>query len=733
MTACEKNAAEESPAAAEGTFNIGLSISPETFGTKAQFDGDSHIAFEKGDALYAALAKPETPGSLVKVASREGAAASTTRASFVIEDAEAEQPVFNGNFWSIVEAEYADNFNLYTVFPSWSFSNGDTAYDWTVIVPKEQTAGRTSWDKKANAMIGRPVTLAPADASYDEKYGEYSFAGSLSVEFAHIFGFGKFTLAGIPEEYKDLQVNSIVIEAVGENKNLAGSYTVDISKKIGEIEARPGYSAASTITVTPAEPVSVKDLVVWFEANTGIFDVKVTVATDRADLIFERQGLKINRGEIAAPVINFKESDTAASHDVYLEKAENWGQTEFSYSDCLSSSRKVVEWGPAGKKMKFSIDYPGQTNNNYPTYFSADNGYVQGLSYNNLTGGRVLLYSRAAFHGVYGIKINLGIYNPNSSCDANIGFAKGSDTTWVKKINVVTGAKQTANGEYYYIDDIDAAEGDFILLVDNLNDQSIRPTVGGIVLNPKPELVPEFTKLKLEKTASAGSFACPLYMSKETPSVESDADWLTAGWSDGVISYSVTENTDVKRVAHLTVSAEGVECEIEVTQKSANAVEYRLNLTPSVINPYLTAAAEANPSATTAAVDGIDVVATATDGSGRTVKVTFDAANATVNPVSDEFYKLKGTFKTRSAIGNIEKVVVTASQKLTTSNYDMACKMSKDGSTYDKITNIEVSGGSSPYVSTVTNEDDEYTYLNIDCTNWSTVTFYDIEVTFVSE
>lgn len=733
VVACNKNEMNETPCAKEGTFNISLSIAPSTADTKALFDGDSHMAFEKGDALYAALAKPEAPNVLSEVATREGAAASTTRASFVIADAAAGQPVFNGNFWSIVEEQYAEEFNLYTVFPSYAFSNGDTADDWRVTIPKEQTASQTSWDKKANAMMGLPVKLVPADASYDEKYGEYSFAGALSVEFAHLFGFGKFTLAGVPAEYQELNVNSVVIEAVGENKNLAGSYTVDISKKVSEIEPEAGYSTSSSITVTPAEAVAVKDLVVWFEANTGVFDVKVTVATDRADLIFERSGLKINRGEIAAPTIHFKASDTAASHDVVLVDGETWAQASLGYSDCLSSSRKVVEWGPSGKKMKFSVAYPGQTNSNYPTYFSADNGYVQGLAYNTFTAGKVLLYSRAAFHGVYGVKINLGIYNANSSCDANIGFANGADTTWVKTVKVVTGEKQTANGEYYYIDDIDAAEGDFILLVNNLSDPGIRPTVGGIVLNPAPELVPEFTKIKLEKTAATGTFACPLYMSKETPAVETDAAWLAASWADGVITYSATENTDVKRTAKITVKAAGTECVIDVTQKSANAVEYKLNITPAVINPYLTAAHEANPTATTAAVNGIDVVATATDGSGKTITVTFDAANATIDPISEESYKLKSTLKTRNSIGYIGKVVVNANKKVTTGNYDMNCQMSKDGSKYDKITAIVTEGTSPSIVSTITNDDEDYTWLTIDCTNWSTVTFNDIEVTFVSE
>ena len=68
--------------------------------TKAKFDGDSHIKFEKGDAFYAAIAKESTPTTAVKVAYAATYPARQYYSVFTIENFEAESPVFKGNFYS---------------------------------------------------------------------------------------------------------------------------------------------------------------------------------------------------------------------------------------------------------------------------------------------------------------------------------------------------------------------------------------------------------------------------------------------------------------------------------------------------------------------------------------------------------------------------------------------------------------------------------------------------------
>ena len=68
-----------------GTHDIKVSVAvSKGADTKAVFDGDSHIKFEKGDYFYAAVAKKETPAKGVKVAKSKGAAAGVYYSIFKI-------------------------------------------------------------------------------------------------------------------------------------------------------------------------------------------------------------------------------------------------------------------------------------------------------------------------------------------------------------------------------------------------------------------------------------------------------------------------------------------------------------------------------------------------------------------------------------------------------------------------------------------------------------------------
>ena len=77
-----------------GTHDINVSVAVSTGDdTRAVFDGDSHIKFEKGDYFYAAVAKKGTPTKGVKVAKSKGAAAGVYYSIFKIKDFEATAPL----------------------------------------------------------------------------------------------------------------------------------------------------------------------------------------------------------------------------------------------------------------------------------------------------------------------------------------------------------------------------------------------------------------------------------------------------------------------------------------------------------------------------------------------------------------------------------------------------------------------------------------------------------------
>lgn len=201
-----------------GTQSISVTLPVAEELTKVHFDGASHIKFDKGDAFYAAIAKTASPTQAVQVASKAGYPANTNYALFNFVDSEAAEPTFKGNFYSITEANFEDKYIVYGLFPS-TYASGYSSdlTKWTIKLPETQDeATQETWHGKADALLAKPSIISTAEHTFDATYKEYSLARpNEKIEFAHLFGFGKLSFAGIPEKYKDLVVKSVSIKAVG--------------------------------------------------------------------------------------------------------------------------------------------------------------------------------------------------------------------------------------------------------------------------------------------------------------------------------------------------------------------------------------------------------------------------------------------------------------------------------------------------------------------------------------
>ena len=324
---CSKS--EVTPEVAEG-FDLNVTVKVNNgLATKAVYDGDQHIKFQEKDNFSAAIAKEDSPTTAVKVATRSLGYASQYYSTFSIVDYEAESPEFKGNFYSIVAADTCSSYKFYGVMPYSSVAS--TSADltkWRVNLNGTQSATQEYWDSKADVMLVKPATITVKNSTVTQ-YKEMDFADTSGIELAHLFGFGKITFADVPEEYASLPVKYVSIEAVGDKKDICGQFAVNLASEIST-ESTSAVSTGSTIVVTPESSVNVADNVVWFVANPGVYDVKITVATSRYDLVFERTGLTVNRSRITSPVVHFKEVDDAQSHDVYLA-GEKWEQSKFTY------------------------------------------------------------------------------------------------------------------------------------------------------------------------------------------------------------------------------------------------------------------------------------------------------------------------------------------------------------------------------------------------------------------
>lgn len=752
LVGCSKK--ELAPETGTGYHDIQVSVSVEDDAdpaTKVAYDGNRGIKFDKSDKFYAAIANPATPTKAVVVANKKGAAPKYYYSSFSIADNTAASPVFDGSIFGVGDDYLAKEYNFYGIFPfsaAASYYCEDDLTQWAVSLPDKQASTQETWEGKYAAMVLKPAVLKIADdkIEHDDQYKENVLTSEgLSVTFAHLFGFAKVKFSGIPEKYKDEVVKSVVMEAVGEDKVIAGTFKFDVTKDVDDIVLNT-YTKRSTITLTGDGATTISDYTAWFIMKPGTFDVKITVSTAAADFVFERQGLEIKRSKIAAPTVHLKETDTTVSHDVVLGSGETWTVGKFGpYTNCLTSSSPIKAWGTGEKKMNFFVEYPGSVNGNYPSAQSTDyDYYVQQLSNKPLLEDLIVLSSEAEFSGMKMIKTNFGIYTKDATADFSVVTEKNGKETTVGTVTV-TGDGTNVKGQDYFFSVPDAGQtGKLKIKVNKLSNNEARPYLGALVINPAPEIVFEAPEIKVAKAAATGEFSCGVFAADGEPTVtvsEEAKDWLSnVTYKEGKITYTVAENTGKKRSAVITVSAKGLSAvtnSVKLTQASATEVEYKLAVTAKDVNAAITAAKAAGQT-----FNDIDTFtgkfkAIATDGTDKSVDVELKFGNLKCNDVTDDIFKINSQISqisVTSVLGFVEQVVIVASKKLNdtaTSYSDLAIKLSSDGEKWDYYGGKYESGDY--YTSTFTNKDESLTWLQIYCNSYQIITFKSFDVTFVVE
>lgn len=718
--------------------------------TKAKFDGDSHIKFEKSDAFYAAIANESTPTTGVKVGTKSTDYARQYYSIFkTIKDFQPDSPVFEGSFFSISKAAIADAYKFYGVFPKDAVaSTGEDLTKWRVNLSGTQSATQSEWDSKSDVMVVKPTVIS-TDSKTETKYNEYDFSSSNGVEFAHIFGFGKLSFSDMPEKYASLKVKSVTIEAVGEKKDICGQFFLDITADAAKTELN-ALNPGASIVVTPTDEVTVKDNVVWFVANPGTYDVKITVATPTYDLVFERQGLVVSRSKITSPTVHFKEADTALSHDVILAEGESWVNT-LSYSNCLSSSKRSQKWGnDPSKKMAFSLAYPGSGNDNYGSSAYADAGYAQLLAYQAIQGKKVILSSEAAFGGIKLVKANLGIYTNDATGTFTVSLEDGDKSYKLGSVEI-TGNNDNCNGVNYYFANTTGVEyGRFVLTVDSLSTENCRPYIGELSFNSAPEVVFAESVVKVDKIAGSFEVVCDVKGANADPEVTVSEDakgWLTASYADGKLTYTVTANEGEKRAGTVTVKAKGIggeaSAELKVVQASVNSAEYKLSVSASEVYPYIQAKIKeledgGQTVGTSASAElTIPFTAKGTTDPSKTTTVNLKFAKVMLKESTAEFVRIVSTIAPTEPVGVVTEVTVVSSFKVESSNYgQMALKFSDNGLNWTNAPKsaITSSEGADGYQkSVIVNDNSDYKWFSIAPDGWSVNKVKSFDVIFVEE
>lgn len=523
--------------------------------TKALFDGGKHVAFQTGDAFYGAIAKTDAPTTGIAVAEKAGGAQNFYGSTFTIKSATAESPVFKGTFYNMSTADVASTYRFYGVLPRAAVTAAPSDLkNWTVTIPATQTPTPDSWDGAADPMLIEPMEIKYSSGIQEHK-----------VRFAHLFGFGCLTFAGLESSYSGQIIQSVVITATGDNKNLAGGFKVDITGHIKDIVPKPA-STSSSITLLGDGETSLGDFKAWFVANPGTYDVSIKVVTGNAEITYKRNGLVIERSAIASPTVNFKEStDAIKVSEVDLSDGTVWKQTFTGASKIIRSSTQQI-WGDDGKKpMGFRITYSdGGSYYDNPNYIAKGGKYVQKLAKEDFGCDEIYLSSVLPFKGMKKFSVEVGNYTPGVTCKFTISIKNGN-TLKTLKTETVTGSNSTLPGKKIWATASSSnSYGCLVITASGFSSKNSLPYVGDIAINPPPEIVLSPNSKYID--AASGLFGyinCEIHgMTDPMPNIKINDSWIeSCEWNEvqEKLSYSISENTTGKqRTGTVTIKARGV-------------------------------------------------------------------------------------------------------------------------------------------------------------------------------
>lgn len=625
--------------------DIQLTINAKTPATKAEFNGTDAIDWNEMDAIHLAIATAENPSQAIQISGSSGGYATYYLANFTLQDNTAEVPQFKGYFYSLkpsyINTERDFYFHLYGAYPnSLNRSNADITKS-SFTLSSAQKGKQTTWDKSCDLMLAKPSKLYFSKTeSSKTNYNEYDITAQESLEFAHVFGFGCLKFADAADKYANANVSSVTIEATGAKKDIAGTFEFDLTKKVNDADfTLTATSASSSIKVTPAEAVALKDAVIYFVANPGEYDVTLTVETSKGNLIYERKGLLIERAQIARPTVHFKaDVDQATDNSVDLAEGKTWEHNSVSGGSgmALSTSTYNAKWGTAAEKqMLFQASYENVTTSwgsVAPTYNSS---YGQSLINSNRVDATsvITLESGDEFHNVENIRIRTFLGSDELTADFKVYLTDENGEHQLTELNYRSSISGSQTDLCYKMPE--GVTGG-ILKMEWSNFSVAKSTyiyVPYIILNSGPVLSVETTDLgKVAAAGAGGTISVSAALASGDPTVETSAEWITASYIAGTISYNVAANESDARSGSITVKVKGLNDTedtkvINLSQAAGNVVEYKVRLDAVSISDALRAAAGESATPTTLVSFDATLTALATDGSGATVSVPVKFSN----------------------------------------------------------------------------------------------------------
>ncbi len=662
---CAKDVNEATAVAPkEGNAILELAVSNAS---RAVFDGDSHITWEASDKIKALVADDLTATS---------AKSEPSDLTFAGDDT---KPTFKGDVKGF--SAKPEKYYVFGVYPASADATGTyatTLEKRVVTLAASQSPSQSAWDGKADVMIIEPQEITGEEGEYkdyDDDWNRvtfYKLTTDSEIKFAHLFGFGCISFASLPAELADATVAKFKISAIGDNKNLCGTFNVDLRANVtADNFALTAKTATDAIDLACDNTVALKDYKAWFVANPGTYDIAIDINVGTSKVHFERKGLVIERAKIAKPVLNYKEADVIESANIDLTGGILWEHnTNVSYlaskdANFLTSKQPAAEWGTleGAKTMEFAISYSAATSIS-PASRDNNNGFrVQALSSSSLNSGTVAITSSFMFNGINNIMIYTGHTSASYSSNVEV-FVIDKDG-----ISHKVGEKQEVigNGGNFYFDPVETLpEGKVQIVWSGASSNYANPFIGILDINPAPSIKFGADAISVPGAGATGTIDLTIDCAKGEPVVKSDAEWLKVSYADGVITYTAEANdSDDARKANITVEATGNSTatnSIVVSQISSKYAEFSFQITPTDIKDAIETAAAAYetengsaPLAENVLSFNAKVIATATDGSGLTKEVELYFHRLKYGSLAKNQFNLNGNYPTANT-GYIQNV-----------------------------------------------------------------------------
>lgn len=603
LAGCAKETATKvSPC--ERTIDLTLRVD-QSATTKTEFDGDAHINWLAGDAIAV----------MIDTKSGSQSHSGAYRYSEFKIGSDLQNPVFSGSM-TYMDDQAQDKMWVYGFYPYSSCASATDCkiHGKNVILSGLQTFSQTSWDGKADIMAIEPVELAGTPGG---SAGYYSWKSDLTVRFAHVFGFGCLSFAGLSEEIGAEPLTKVIITATNADAAthpLAGTFAVNLEDNViyGDDAVKYSANANNTLSLTAASPVAIKDSKVWFVANPGTYDVTIQAITADHKITYIRSGLVVERAKITKPVLNLKAADVVSSTAVDIT-GKSWKHNPTAaYAASgnemfFTNGKTTVNWGTLEgcELMEMNLNYVGAASGYYGTPQNKNGIYTQDFNYSagrSLNGIKIQVASSSKFIGMKGMKVNAGLYNQSSSttytCDLKVFAVDGEGEHQIGNTCTVTGSTASREGTDFFFDAASFSEGKIIIEISNCSYNYAAPYLGEVEINPTPGITLDASSAAYLSGAAAGEFGCSVVMADSDPVVEADMDWIHPVYADGKVSYTVDANTsDDNRSGAITIKASNSNGEssasFTIQQLGAKYVEYTLDITYEDIKDALLAAGQA--------------------------------------------------------------------------------------------------------------------------------------------